>query len=63
MLKWLKKLFFRDPEPEEPDDPEWSRNRDRVIMEAFRTGKPILGTYDEKGNFVMTVIGEEKDQS
>lgn len=30
-----------------------------VIAETLRTGKPVFGTYDKDGNFVMEVLGDD----
>ena len=39
----------------EADDP----NQADVIAETWRTGKPVYGTYDDDGNFVMKVLNGE----
>lgn len=41
----------------ESDDP----NQADVIAETWRTGKPVYGTYDKDGNFVMKVLGGDHD--
>jgi hypothetical protein len=31
-----------------------------VIAETWRTGKPVVGTLDDDGNFSMKVIGDDE---
>lgn len=56
----IMRLFFRKNGAEALFD-EHERNRQKVIMEAFRTGKAVYGTYDENGVFVMKTF--EKDNA
>lgn len=68
MIAWLRRLWNRLVHAErQAEEDEHEANRQAVIREAFRTGKPVYGTYNEDGNFVMKVmpdtpVGEDGEE-
>lgn len=62
-MNWLRGLWNRffgfERQLEAAED---EANRQSVIREAFRTGKPVFGTYDEKGKFVMKILEPLEDE-
>jgi hypothetical protein len=64
MLRWLKRLFSARgarPDlagritPDQVDDPDELHRR--CVAECFNTGRAVIGTVDDRGNFRIRPIG------
>lgn len=59
MFGWLKRIFYKEVRTRV--EPDYEGDRMKVIMECFRTGKIVTGSYDEQGSFQMLVHEDPKD--
>lgn len=62
LLRISLRQLFRVRRAWADEHERYEADRRKVIMEAFRTGKPVLGTYDDDGKLVMKTLGESGEE-
>ena len=63
IIKWFKKWFKQEPREWTAQDVDHEDSNVReMLANVMNSGKTMVGSYDEKGNFTVRVVEDLKDK-